>query len=98
MAKRAVMRRHMWCGLGLLLCSLCWGVTPPIAWAAGGDTPTFREYQEVPEYHDYRGYRLHRGPENEVPNRFTIRKGRKCQVRCERIPGTRDYRCHEYRC
>ena len=92
------MRRLVLCGVGLLLCSLCGGVTPPIAWAAGADAPTSREYRGYPEYHDYRGYRLHRGPEDDAPDQVTIHKGRKCQVRCERIQGTRDYRCHDYRC
>ena len=92
------MKRHVLCGVGFILFTLCGGLTPAITWAAGTDTPTSREYREVPEYHDYRGYRLHRGPEDDAPDQFTIRRGRKCQVRCERIQGTRDYRCHEYRC
>jgi hypothetical protein len=92
------MRWHVLCGAALILFSLGGGVTPPIARAAGADMPTYREYQGYPEYHDYRGYRLHRGPEDDAPDRFTIHKGRKCQIRCERIQGTRDYRCHEYRC
>jgi hypothetical protein len=29
---------------------------------------------------------------------FTIRKGHKCEVRCERIGRSGDYRCREYRC
>jgi hypothetical protein len=32
------------------------------------------------------------------PDRYTIHKGKKCELRCERIWGTRDYRCREYRC
>ena len=92
------MRRHVLCGVGLILFCLCGDGTLPIAWAAGADTPTYRKYQGYPEYHDYRGYRLHRGPEDDAPDRFTIHKGRKCQIRCERIQGTHDYRCREYRC
>jgi hypothetical protein len=97
-ARGAAMRRHVLWGVGLMLVSLCGGISLPTAWAASGDTPTFREYQGFPEYRDYRGYRLHRGPEGDTPDRFAIHKGRKCQIRCERIPGTHDYRCHEYRC
>ena len=92
------MKRHVLCGVGLILFSLCGGTPPSTACAAGTDAPTYREYREVPEYHDYRGYRLHRGPEDDAPDQFTIRRGRKCQIRCERIQGTRDYRCYEYRC
>jgi hypothetical protein len=33
-----------------------------------------------------------------MPDRYTIHKGKKCELRCERIRGTRDYRCREYRC
>ncbi|HXH14088.1 MAG TPA: hypothetical protein VNP04_30525 [Alphaproteobacteria bacterium] len=33
-----------------------------------------------------------------LPDRYTIHRGKKCELRCERIRGTRDYRCREYRC
>jgi hypothetical protein len=33
-----------------------------------------------------------------LPDRYTIHKGKKCELRCERIRGTRDYSCREYRC
>jgi hypothetical protein len=97
-ARGAVMRWHVLCGAGLFLFSLWGGITPPITRAAGADTPMYREYRGYPEYHDYGGYRLHRGPEDNAPDRLTIHKGPKCQIRCERLQGTRDYRCHEYRC
>jgi hypothetical protein len=92
------MRRLVLCGVGLILFSLGGGVTPPTAWTAGADAPTYREYRGYPDYHDYRGYRLHRGPDDDAPDQFTIHKGRKCQIRCERIQGTHGYRCREYRC
>jgi hypothetical protein len=47
------------------------------------------------------GYRRdwpHPRPRYELPDRYTIHKGKKCELRCERIRGTRDYSCREYRC
>jgi hypothetical protein len=33
-----------------------------------------------------------------LPDRYTIHKGKKCELQCERIRGTREYSCREYRC
>src|SRR5215510_4549345 len=33
-----------------------------------------------------------------LPDRYTIHKGKKCELRCERIRGSREYGCREYRC
>jgi len=33
-----------------------------------------------------------------LPDRYTIHKGKKCELRCERIWDTRHYSCREYRC
>jgi hypothetical protein len=33
-----------------------------------------------------------------LPDRYTIHKGKKCELRCERIRGSREYKCREYRC
>jgi hypothetical protein len=33
-----------------------------------------------------------------LPDRYTIRKGKKCELQCERIRGSREYTCREYRC
>jgi hypothetical protein len=33
-----------------------------------------------------------------LPDRYTIYKGKKCELRCERIRGSREYHCREYRC
>ena len=45
--------------------------------------------------HDYRSYQR---PRYELPERYTIHQGKKCELRCERIWGTRAYQCREYRC
>jgi hypothetical protein len=33
-----------------------------------------------------------------LPDRYTLHKGKKCELRCERIRGSREYTCREYRC
>ncbi len=33
-----------------------------------------------------------------LPDRYTIHKDKKCELRCERIRGTREYSCREYQC
>jgi hypothetical protein len=33
-----------------------------------------------------------------LPDRYTIHKGKKCELQCERIRGTREYSCRENRC
>jgi hypothetical protein len=51
------------------------------------DRPSpYRTYPHDPRYRD------------PGPDRFTIHKGHKCEVRCERIGRSRDYHCREYRC
>ncbi len=55
-------------------------------------------YRGQRDYWDHRDYRPYWRPRYELPDRYTIHKGKKCQLRCERIWGTRDYRCREYRC
>ena len=57
-----------------------------------------RDYRGRQDYRWDRDYRGHRRPRYELPDRYTIHKGKKCQLRCERIRGSRDYQCREYRC
>jgi hypothetical protein len=91
-------------GTGLVLVSLYGCLTLPAASGAGLESTAYQEYQD---YRDYWGYREpwghrhdrpHRRPGYALPDRYTIHKGKKCELRCERIRGTRDYRCREYRC
>jgi hypothetical protein len=53
--------------------------------------------QYDPWSQDRWGYRHDRRRHN-LPNRYTIQKGKKCELQCERIRGSREYRCREYRC
>jgi hypothetical protein len=46
----------------------------------------------------YRHNRPSRRSEYGLPDRYTIHKGKKCELQCERIWGTREYSCREYRC
>jgi hypothetical protein len=91
-------------GIGLVLVGLFGWFTMPAESALGVEPTAYwgyqdhRDYQGYRDYQDYRGYRSYRRPRYEQPNRFTIRKGKKCELRCERIWGTREYRCPEYRC
>jgi hypothetical protein len=94
-------------GTGLVLVNLFGCLTLPAASVAGVEPTAYREYQDYRNYQDdrdYRGYRdyqdyrSYRRPRYELPDRYTIHKGKKCEIQCERIWGTRDYRCREYRC
>ena len=85
-------------GLGFVLVSLIGWFTLPAESASGVEPTAYWGYQGYRGDQDYRDYRSYRRPRYEQPDRFTIRKGKKCELRCERIWGTREYRCREYRC
>jgi hypothetical protein len=88
-------------GTGFVLVSLFWSLTLPALSVSGVEATAYRDYQDHREYwgqRDYRDYRPYWRPRYELPDRYTIQKGKKCQLRCERIWGTRNYRCREYRC
>jgi hypothetical protein len=91
-------------GMGLILVILFGGLTLPAASASGVEPATHKDYRHYrdhrgyPDYWGYPDYRPYRWPRHGSPNRFTIRKGRKCELRCQRVWGTRDYHCREYRC
>jgi hypothetical protein len=46
----------------------------------------------------YRHDRPRRRSGYDLPDRYTIHKGKKCELQCTRIRGTREYSCREYRC
>lgn len=86
---------------GLLLGGLLGCLPLPAASVSGVDATAYwgdRGPRDYWGYHDYQDYHWHRRPRYALPDRYTIHKGKKCQVRCERIRGTRNYRCREYRC
>jgi hypothetical protein len=58
----------------------------------------YRDYRAYQGYQNYQDYRPYRRPGEALPDRYTIQKGKKCALQCERIWGTRDYQCREYRC
>ena len=89
---------------GLVPVSL-WGcLTLPAASVSGIEPSAYQEYREYRDYQgprdyrDYRDYRSYPRPRHALPDRYTIHKGKKCELRCERIRGTRDYSCRGYRC
>src|SRR5262245_7614291 len=97
-------------GRGLVLVSLFGCLTLPAVSVAAFEATPYQDYRGYRNYHDYRDYRdyqryqdyqddwSYRRPRYELPDRYTIHKGKKCEIRCERIWGTRDYECREYRC
>jgi hypothetical protein len=85
-------------GMWLVLASLYGCLTLSAESASGFEPAAYRDYPYYRDYPNYQEYRPYRRPRYERPDRFTIHKGKKCQIRCERIRGTLDYRCREYRC
>jgi hypothetical protein len=85
-------------GTGLVLVSLLGCLTLPAASVSDVEPSMYQDYQGHRGYWGHRDDRLYRRPRYELPDRYTIHRGKKCELRCERIWGTRDYRCREYRC
>ena|SRR5882724_8702050 len=94
-------------GMGLMLVNLFGSLTCPAASVAGVEPTAYWDDRGPSDYRDYRSDqrpRDHRDdwsygrPGSALPDRYTIQKGKKCELQCERIRGTREYRCREYRC
>jgi hypothetical protein len=100
-------------GVGLMLVSLFGSLTCPAESVAGVEPTAYWDnrgdwdYRGPSDYRDHRSDRRHRDhwddwsygrPGSALPDRYTIQKGKKCELQCERIRGTREYRCREYRC
>ena len=96
-------------GLGLMLAGLFGGPVLPPASAAEVEPLAYQydmsahdpwgpqDYRGRPQ--DPWGYRPPRaGLGYGLPDRYTIHRGKKCELRCERIRGRREYHCREYRC
>jgi hypothetical protein len=82
----------------VVLASLGWNA-PGAAFAASLDEDEREEWRYEERRQDNREYqeRSYRRGE-DLPERYTIRKGKKCEVRCERRAFGRDFDCREYRC
>jgi hypothetical protein len=91
-------------GMAIVSISLLGCLTLPDASVSGVVPTGYQAYQDDwddwgPWSHwGYRHDRPYWRPRYALPDRYTIHKGKKCELRCERIWGTRDYRCREYRC
>jgi hypothetical protein len=98
-------------GIGLMLPGLFGGPALPAASAA--DVEPFTDQHDNAYQHpwgtqDAREQNIPGGYQRDqltlkelgygLPDRYTIHKGQTCELRCERIRGTREYRCREYRC
>ena len=96
-------------GMGLMLIGLFGGTALPTASAADVEAFVYQNdggYQNPWGQWEYRGQdapwgnrhdRLRRGELGYgLPERYTIQKGEKCELQCER--SGRTYRCREYRC
>jgi hypothetical protein len=93
--------------LWLMLVSLTGWLTFPAVAVGGGEPATYRDRWYGGEDRgrwgqregwEYRHGRPYRQPGYALPDRYTIHKGKKCELRCQRIWGTNDYQCREYRC
>jgi hypothetical protein len=98
-------------GMGLMLAGLFGGPASAAEvelFVYQNDYQTPYGYQHPWGQQDYRGqydpwaqdrwgYRHDRRRHN-LPDRYTIHKGKKCELQCERIRGSREYSCREYRC
>jgi hypothetical protein len=108
-ARHPIRRLLCLIGVGLMLAGLFGSPVLPAASAAEVEPFAYqndRSAQYPWDPQDYRwrprdpwGYRPPRaGLGYGLPDHYTIHKGKKCELRCERIPGSRDYHCREYRC
>jgi hypothetical protein len=98
-------------GMGLMLAGLFGGPASAAEvelFAYQNDYQTPYGYQHPWGQQDYRGQRdpwgqdrwgyRHDRRRHNLPDRYTIHRGKKCELQCERIRGSREYQCREYRC
>ena len=78
-----------------------WGAQGPSRYQNPWGRQDYRGQRDPWDQHDQWGYRHDRPRRRsgyDLPDRYTIHRGKKCELRCERIRGTHEYRCREYRC
>jgi hypothetical protein len=108
---RSIARFVPLAGMGVMVAGLFGDPALPVASAADVEPFAYQNdwgNQNPQGQHDYRGtrdpwgYRYDRPRRRELgyelPDRYTIHKGKKCEVQCTRLRGTREYSCREYRC
>jgi hypothetical protein len=105
--------RRLFVGMGLMLVSLFGSLTCPATSVAGIEPTAYgddrgdwddrgpsddRDHQSDRRPRDHRDDWSYERLGSALPDRYTMHKGKKCELQCERIRGTREYRCREYRC
>jgi hypothetical protein len=99
--------RRLFVGMGLMLVSLFGSLTCPATSVADVEPTAYgddrgdwddRALRSDRRPRDHRDDWLYGRPGSALPDRYTMHKGKKCELQCERIRGTREYRCREYRC
>jgi hypothetical protein len=76
-----------------------WGYQYPYGYQHPWGQQDYRGQRDSWGQQDRWGYRDDRpSRRHNLPDRYTIHKGKKCEVQCTRIRGSREYTCREYRC
>jgi hypothetical protein len=76
-----------------------WGYQNPYRYQTPWGQQDYRGQHDPWRQQDPWEYRHHRpSRRHSLPDRYTVHKGKKCELQCERIRGTREYKCREYRC
>jgi hypothetical protein len=78
-----------------------WGAQSPYGYQNPWGEQDYRGQRDPWGRQDPWGYRHDRPRRRsgyDLPDRYTIHKGKKCELQCTRIRGTREYSCREYRC
>jgi hypothetical protein len=90
--------RRLFVGMGLMLVSLFGSLKCPAESVAGMEPTAYGDDRGPSDDRDHRDDWSYGRPGSALPDRYTMHKGKKCELQCERIRGTREYRCREYRC
>jgi len=88
-------------GADLFASQIDWGAQSPYGYQNPWGEQDYRGQRAPWGRQDPWGYwhdRPRRRSGYDLPDRYTVHKGKKCELQCTRIRGTREYRCHEYRC
>ena len=76
-----------------------WGDQTPYRYQTPWGQQDYWGQRDPRRQRDPWGYRHDRSSRrHSLPDRYTVHKGKKCELQCERIRGSREYTCREYRC